>query len=128
VRALVDTHALLWFVLDDERLGPEARRTMRAGANDLLFSIGSCWEFAVKCGLGKISLGKPFDQSLWHELRTNRIALLAIGPEHLNALATLEHHHRDPFDRLLVAQVPAENVPLLSRDERLDAYGVKRVW
>jgi PIN domain nuclease of toxin-antitoxin system len=128
VKALVDTHALLWFVIDDPRLGGGARELMRSGENELLFSLGSCWELAIKCTLGKISLGKPFDQFLWPELRGNDIGLLPIAPEHLNVLAGLHHHHRDPFDRLLVAQALAEGMPIVSGDDVLDGYGLRRVW
>ncbi|MDX2198111.1 MAG: type II toxin-antitoxin system VapC family toxin [Phycisphaerae bacterium] len=126
--ALIDTHALLWFVMDDPRLGAEARRCMRSGDNELLLSIGSCWELAVKCALGKISIEKPFGQFLWPQLRDNDIRLLPIAEEHLNLLAGLEQHHRDPFDRLLVAQALAERIPLISGDAALDAYGVLRMW
>jgi PIN domain nuclease of toxin-antitoxin system len=127
LRALVDTHALLWFLDDDKRLGQNARTMMRSGRNELLFSAGCCWELAIKHAIGKITLRKPFDQFLWPELQANEIDVLAIEPEHLNKIAALPHH-RDPFDRLLVAQALVEHVPVVSSDAALDGYGVERVW
>ncbi len=101
---------------------------MRSGQNDLLVSAGSCWEIAIKCGLGKLSLGSPFEQFLWPQLRANNIEVLPISADHLNRVGTLPHHHRDPFDRLLGAQAIVEGVPVLSGDTAVDASGIERIW
>lgn len=128
MRALIDTHALLWFLADDPRLGPAARALMTAGGNDLLFSIAGCWELAIKCSLGKVRLAEPFERFLWPQLRANAIDVLPILPDHLDALGALPPHHRDPFDRLLVAQARVEGVPLVSGDAALAGYPVTLVW
>ena len=128
MKVLVDTHALLWFVLDDPRLGRKADALMRSGSTDLLLSVASCWELAIKHALGKINLGKPFDQFLWPELRRNQIEVLPIAEAHLNLLSGLPNHHRDPFDRLLAAQALAERIPMVSADEAMSRYGVELIW
>lgn len=111
-------------------LGLGTRRDQGCGpARTNSFSaLALAWKLAVKYALGKINLEKPFEQFLWPQLRDNDIRLLPIAPEHLNRLAGLERHHRDPFDRFVVAQALAERIPLISADDALDAYGVQRIW
>ena len=128
MRALVDTHTLLWFLNDDTRLSEISRAFMKSGQNDLLVGVGCCWELAIKCGIGKITLDKPFEQFLWSQLRSNAIEVLGISEEHLNRVGSLPLHHRDPFDRLLVAQAIVEGVSVVSADTALDAYGIERIW
>ncbi len=128
MRALVDTHALLWFLDNDARLGGASRAFMKSGENELLVGVGCCWELAIKCGIGKITLDKPFEQFLWSQLRSNSIEVLDISQDHLNRVGSLPLHHRDPFDRLLIAQALVERVPILSADTALDAYGIERIW
>src|SRR5579862_8981486 len=96
---------------DPPRLGPRARAAIVDGANDLLLSIGSCWEMAIKHAAGRLPMAAPFGAFVEAELRTNRIGLLPISIAHLDRLAALPKHpreHRDPFDRLLVSQALAE--------------------
>lgn len=131
MRLLLDTHTFLWLVQDEPRLGNAARAAIVDGANELLLSMASCWEMAIKHAAGKLALPSPLAVFIEAALKTDRIGLLAISVTHVGRLGSLPRHpqdHRDPFDRLLVAQALAEGVPLLSRDERLDVYGVKRIW
>ena len=102
--------------------------------NDLLFSVASVWEMAIKVSTGKLALfdrekqPRPFDPFVADQLRVNRIDLLPIVMEHTDLLFTLPYHHRDPFDRMLAAQSLAEQVPLVSVDAVFDSYGVIRIW
>lgn len=86
------------------------------------------WETAIKFSLGQLSIAQPLDDLMSSQLTRNRISLMGITVEHLSQVATLPFHHRDPFDRLLVAQAIAESLPLVSADSTLDAYPVNRLW
>src|SRR5690349_21806726 len=119
-RVLLDTHALLWAVADSPRLSPKARALIMEANVSKLVSIASLWEIAVKLRLGKLELAVSFDE-LVAKLENNRLAtFLPIAPEHVRRLQSLELHHRDPFDRMLVAQALAENLALVSADASLD--------
>jgi len=113
---------------DSPELSPRAREVAADLSNEILFSIASAWEIALKHALGKLNLGMPYRPFIDGAVKAARLSLLPISVEHLSHVASLPQHHRDPFDRLLVAQAIAEGVPLLSRDERLDAYGITRIW
>jgi PIN domain nuclease of toxin-antitoxin system len=89
---------------------------------------GEFWEIAIKTSIGKLPLAKPFDQFIPEQLTRNGFQVLGLTVEHTAKLASLPLHHRDPFDRMLVAQSLVENLPLLSNDEDLDTYGIKRLW
>lgn len=125
---LLDTHALLWFLQNDPRLSQIAKSSIEDPVNRKLVSITSCWEIAIKAGLGKIKLAEPAATLLARELPLNNFDLLQIALSHATAVETLAPHHKDPFDRLLVAQSLAESAPLVSHDAQLDAYGITRVW
>jgi PIN domain nuclease of toxin-antitoxin system len=128
VRALLDTNAFLWFIEGQARLSTEARRLIEEVDNDMLVSTGSLWEIAIKVSIGKLELTEPFRDLMPRELQHNFITLLPASLDHLACLVELPFHHRDPFDRLLAAQVLVEGVPLISPDLALDAYGVERIW
>jgi len=128
VRLLLDTHAFLWFVLDDPRLRATARALIVDPDNDIAVSPATCWEIAIKVSLGKYQLSEPHEAFMKREFANNRFRLLPIELRHTAALTTLPFHHRDPFDRLLVAQALVEEIPLLNADATLDAYGVTRLW
>lgn len=128
MRLLLDTHAFLWFVTSDERLSPVAEQAMRGSGNELLLSVASVWESAVKYNLGRLPIPEPLDTFVPTHLRANRIALLPIELHHTYEVARLPHHHRDPFDRLLIAQSLTERIPVVSADGAFDAYPVRRVW
>jgi PIN domain nuclease of toxin-antitoxin system len=128
VRLLLDTHALLWFLLNDRQLSGNAKSIIADSGNDVLISPASYWEIAVKISLGKYLLDRPFAEFMEQELINNRISILPISIEHAAMLCSLPFHHRDPFDRLLVAQAIVEDIPLLSHDVVLDKYSIKRLW
>lgn len=128
MRVLLDTHALLWFLLDDPQLCPAARRLIEDPATVVEVSPASYWEIAIKIGKGKYALPEPFDVFMLRELVENEFRILPIEIRHTALLTTLPEHHKDPFDRLLIAQSLAEGIPIVSADITLDSYGVTRLW
>jgi PIN domain nuclease of toxin-antitoxin system len=128
VRLLLDSHAFLWFILGDQRLSDRARLAIAAADTDVLISPATLWEMAIKVRLGKYTLPGPFGPFMDTQLTSNRIRLLSIEVRHTALLAAMPFHHRDPFDRLIVAQALAESIGLVSVDAMLDAYGVSRLW
>jgi PIN domain nuclease of toxin-antitoxin system len=128
MRLLLDTHAFIWFVTSDPRLSSRADRAIRQRGNELLLSVASVWEGAIKHNLGRLSLTEPFDTFVPEQMHANDIALLQIELRHTFEVARLPRHHRDPFDRLLIAQALTESVPVVSADSAFDAYPVRRVW
>jgi PIN domain nuclease of toxin-antitoxin system len=128
MRALLDTHAFLWFITDDVRLSRPAEQLFENARYDLLLSMASVWEIAVKVGLGRLPLPLPIRSFLPRQLAENEIRLLPIKLDHAFEAGELPVHHRDPFDRMLVAQALTEQVPILSADVALDQYGVHRIW
>ena len=123
---LLDTHALLWWIADDPQLSVKARKAITGGR--CRFSLASCWETAIKASLGRLKLDRPLAQFFQEELTANGIKLLAIDFRHVMRVERLPFHHRDPFDRVLIAQALEEDFALVSKDERFDAYGVNRIW
>jgi PIN domain nuclease of toxin-antitoxin system len=128
VRLLLDTHTFLWFVLDDPQVSGPARRLIEEATNRVEVSPASYWEIAIKIGLKKYSLPEPYQEFMEEQIADNDFRILPIEPRHTALRTAMPHHHRDPFDRLLVAQALAEAIPLVSGDPRLDAYGVNRLW
>jgi PIN domain nuclease of toxin-antitoxin system len=128
VRLLLDSHAFLWFILDDARLSDRAKSLIAAAESEVVISPATLWEMAIKVRLGKYTLPEPFGLFMQTQLTLNRISLLPIDVRHTALLATMPFHHRDPFDRLIVAQALVESIGLVSVDARLDAYGVARLW
>ena len=127
MRLLLDTHAFLWWISDDERLPPAARALMADRDAELLWSAASSWEVAIKYGNDRLPLPSPPARFLSEQLALNRVTSLPVTDAHARRVAELPRHHRDPFDRLLVAQAQAERVPLLSLDSALRVYDVRIV-
>ncbi len=125
---LLDSHTFLWFVWDDPLLSPVAKQQIENPANSKWVSVASCWEITIKAGLGKLRLGEPAATFLPRELATNHFSLLKIELAHVTLVETLPLHHKDPFDRLLIAQALTEKQPLVSADVIFDKYGVTRLW
>jgi PIN domain nuclease of toxin-antitoxin system len=125
---LLDTHTFLWFIAGSENLSPKSRKLIENEANRVFLSAASLWEIAIKVSLGKLTLSEPFETLVPAQLEMNSIELLGISVSHTSRVASLPFHHRDPFDRLLVAQALTEEIPIVSADEKLDAYGVTRLW
>ena len=128
MKLLLDTHTFLWFIMGSSRLSKKARELIEDVNNERLLSIASLWEMAIKISLGKLTLAEPFEVLIPRQLKLNRIKLLNIKIEHIATVAVLPFYHRDPFDRLLIAQCMVERLPLLSADESIDNYPIKRIW
>ena len=128
MRLLLDTHTLLWFALADPQLSGTARTLIMEPANAKLVSPASYWEIAVKISVKKYALSKPYEVFMQEAIDKNGFGYLHIEPKHTARLTTLPFHHKDPFDRLLVAQAMVEGIPIISNDTALDAYGVVRLW
>ena len=128
MRILLDTHALIWYVDQDHLLGAAAHAAITDPANELLLSTATIWEISIKVGLKKLSLSLPFRDWMNRAIADLGLTLLPITVEYADAQAGLPYHHRDPFDRLLVAQAQVENVPLVSGDVMFDHYGIPRLW
>lgn len=128
MRVLLDTHAFLWFILNDVRLSGAARTLITDPANDVEISPASYCEVAIKISIGKYSLSQPYDPFIANQIAVNRFSILPITPHHTAAVIGLPFHHKDPFDRLLAAQSLVEQIPLVSDDATFDTYGVSRLW
>jgi PIN domain nuclease of toxin-antitoxin system len=128
VRLLLDTHTFLWFIGGSEELSRAARGLIEDPNNQRLLSVASLWEMAIKVSLGKLKLDLSFVELAEREIRGNAIELLVIRPDHLDELAKLPFHHRDPFDRMIVAQGLAEDIPIISRDRAFESYSAKVLW
>ena len=128
MKLLLDTHAFLWFVLNDRQLSKVACDLIAEPLNDLLISPASYWESAIKVSIGKYELPGSFETWIEHQIQVNEFEILPIKIAHAALIATLPFHHRDPFDRLLVAQALTEKIPIISGDGVLDAYSVIRHW
>jgi PIN domain nuclease of toxin-antitoxin system len=125
---LLDTHALLWFLVNDAKLSRTALALITDPGNDIVVSPASLWEIAIKIGLRKYRLPEPFQPFMERQLELNDFQLLPIEIKHTAVLTTLPFHHRDPFDRLLIAQAMVEEIPLISGDAALDSYPISRLW
>lgn len=128
MRLLLDTHAFLWYILDDPRLTAKADSLISDANNEIEISPASYWEIAIKIRLKKYSLPEPYQVFMDREIAINGFRILHIEPKHTAPITTMPFHHRDPFDRLIVAQALAERIAVVSGDADLDAYGVQRLW
>ena len=128
MKLLLDTHTFLWFCQDDPALSANAKTLLEDARHLKLVSIASCWEIAIKAGLGKLTLGESSASYLTNALDRTGFELLPIDLSHATSVELLPLHHKDPFDRLLIAQAMPENVSLVSADSAFDSYGVNRIW
>lgn len=124
MKLLLDTHAALWWLADDARVGPAAARQLNDETNRILLSAAVIWEVAVKRSLGKLQA----PSNLAPTLVAAGAQPLAITLDHAAAVEALPWHHRDPFDRMLIAQALMEGATIVSQDERMQPYGVPVVW
>ncbi|MFN8374122.1 MAG: type II toxin-antitoxin system VapC family toxin [Anaerolineae bacterium] len=125
---LLDTHTFLWFIDDDVLLSGVAKALMEDANHQLYLSIASIWEMAIKISLGKLSLPSPYDDFIAEQLEQNHISLYPILLSHANLVTKMPFHHRDPFDRLIIAQSLTDQIPIIGRDDIYDQYGVQRHW
>lgn len=123
-RLLVDTHALLWWLTDDRALSLTAREALADPAIEPLVSAASIWEIAIKRSLGKLSAPDDLPERISDE----GFSWLAISPAHAWQVRDLPTHHRDPFDRMLIAQALTEHLPVITTDSRFTEYGVEVRW
>jgi PIN domain nuclease of toxin-antitoxin system len=128
VKFLLDSHTLLWFLLNDTQLSENAKSIIADSSNNIFISPASYWEIAIKISLGKYLLDQPFADFFEQELIKNEFSIIPITIQHAEVVCSLPFHHRDPFDRLLIAQAIAENIPVLSNDKAFDKYPVTRLW
>lgn len=127
-RFLLDTHVWLWMNGDPKRLNEGARAILTDPTHDLFLSTVSSWEIAIKEAAGKLQLPLPAATYIQERTQTNRVRDLPIRREHALHAGALPLHHRDPFDRMLVAQAVIEKLPLLTADRQLEPYGVELIW
>lgn len=128
MKLLLDTHTLLWFIAGSASLSADARNLIEDTEHEKFVSIASIWETAIKVSIGKMSLSAPFDVLFPHQLQINGFELLPVKVEHTSIITTLAFHHRDPFDRLLIAQAIEEKMTLVSSDKVFDHYATARLW
>jgi PIN domain nuclease of toxin-antitoxin system len=126
-KVLIDTHIFLWAIAGDARLTAAQRAVFEDGANELHLSVASVWEILIKCATGKLVLPLPAADFVHKHLDKNRIALLPLRMPHFAELEKLPPIHRDPFDRILVAQSRGEGIPVLTGDAKFASYEVARV-
>ncbi len=128
MRLLLDTHVLIWWSSSSERLSTNVYNLVTDPSNTLLFSIASIWEMQIKVQTGKLNLISPLPNLIENQQQKNKIHLLPIDISYVYPLDSLPNHHRDPFDRILIAQAMVENIPLVSIDAVFDAYPIQRMW
>jgi len=127
MKAILDTHAFLWGMAGDRRMSQKAQDVF-VGPSDLVLSIASIWEILIKVQLRKLSLPEPAGPYVIRKMADNRIETLPIELDHLLAFEGLALHHRDPFDRMLIAQAVEENLPIVSGDPFFSRYPVEVIW
>lgn len=128
MRALLDTHALLWWLSDDPALTRAARKIIADTKNTLIVSAASAWEIATKVRLGKLPTAADLAADFIGQMQREGFQFLAITLEHGIRAGLLSGPLKDPFDRMLIAQSQGENIPIISNESPFDAYGVKRLW
>ncbi len=128
MKYLLDTHAFIWLDSDPTQLSPQVRSLVQDSTNILLLSLVSIWEMQIKIHLGKLHLNLPLAELVESQRQINSIDILPIALSHVLALDNLPLHHKDPFDRLLIAQANIENAALISRDPVFANYQVQVIW
>ena len=128
MKLLLDTHAVLWFWWDDLQLSPTAKAAILDPTNQVFVSRAVPWEVAIKVSLRKLDIGGPYVGFFAQHMLRSGLRYLETHDDHLTALTTLPYHHRDPFDRLMIAQALVNNLHVVSADTAFDAYGVNRIW
>ena len=128
MKVLLDTHVFIWLDNDPDKLSAKAAQICADSSNLLLLSLASVWEMQIKTQLGKLKLPAPLPQIVGNQVTTNRIQLLRIELSHIFALSNLPQQHRDPFDRLLIAQAQTEKAILLTDDAQIARYPISTTW
>lgn len=128
MKLLLDTHTFVWWDIEPGRLSPPALALCQNPENQLVLSVVSVWEMSIKMQLGKLHFAKSLPEMLADQQKTNQIEILPVALPHVLTLETLPLIHKDPFDRLLIAQAKVEGLSLVSRDTELSAYPISVVW
>ena len=128
MKALLDTHTFLWWITNDPQLSGRARQIMADPESELILSAASGWEIAIKARLGKLKLPDDLQGFIAEQLRINAIRVLPVQMAHALHVYTLPNHHRDPFDRMLVAQGQLEDLAIVTDDPLIGRYAVTTVW
>lgn len=128
MKLLLDTHAFIWWAIEPEKLSLKTKVLCEDGTNDLLLSVASVWEMQIKIQLGKLKLSLPLRELVESQQQVNGLQVLTIELVHVLALDSLTAHHKDPFDRLLIAQAIVEDAFLISKDRVFSDYPVKLLW
>lgn len=124
MRLLLDTHILIWFLEGNLSLSTSRQQIINDSTNKVFVSIASLWEMAIKVSVGKLNLSKPLADVV-KQLAVENIEILSISPSHTIEVSALPFHHRDPFDRIIIAQSKIENLPVMTDDAEFSAYGIK---
>lgn len=127
MKAILDTHAFIWWDSDPARLSPAALALILDVNNTIFVSVASIWEIVIKSQLGKLSLGTPLADIILQQ-QQNGLEILPITAEHALSVAALPQHHRDPFDRVLIAQAHSEQAVLVSKDATFGRYNIVTLW
>ena len=128
MKVLLDTHTFLWWVDDSPRLSNSVKEVIANPENTIFFSVVSAWEIVIKQGIGKLALPEPAEMYIPSRLKSNRFSVLTINLSHILQIASLPSLHKDPFDRLLIAQSQIESFPILSVDQLVSQYPVSVIW
>jgi PIN domain nuclease of toxin-antitoxin system len=128
MKLLLDTHTFIWWANEPEKLSPKALAACQNDSNTLLLSVVSVWEMQIKMQLGKLKISRPIEELIKTQQQTNGLQILSVELAHVLSLSNLPSHHKDPFDRLLIAQANVEGATLVSMDPAFSSYGVKVLW
>jgi len=128
MNVLLDTHVFLWWIVDDPRLSPRARKIIGNGENTLFLSAASAWEIAIKAKLGRLKLPDDPERFIPEQMALNAIESLPVQVSHALHVYTLPEYHSDPFDRLIIAQAQLEGLPILTADPQISRYEVDTIW
>lgn len=128
MRLLIDTHTLIWSMDDPSKLSGSAAIALQDPTNELLLSAATIWEMAIKIGQGKLKLSLPYRMWMEKAIADLELATLPVTVQYAEQQASLPSHHKDPFDRLIIAQAIIERVQVVCDDAAFDAYGITRIW
>jgi len=128
MRILLDTHTFLWWVADDPKLSANAKAIIANPDNDVYFSVVSAWEIIIKVGTGKLTLPEPPETYIPSRVALNQFEILTVQMSHILRVNSLPNFHKDPFDRLLIAQSMEENLSIVTIDNLIIQYLVKSIW
>ena len=128
MQLLLDTHTLIWMGAQPDRFTSQTAALLEDESNSVYASIVSLWELAIKTSIGKLDLGNDWLQNIEHYMKDNTIENMPVKPQHCNLLTELPLHHRDPFDRMLIAQAQYENLALVTADKHIHQYDIEVIW